>query len=76
MDSSTKPDIADLCAFGAPCTIITIIELAEKLRKLDNRARMCFFMGVMIITLFLYFSTAFLSISDTPSHPHRCSNNL
>src|SRR5258706_3719753 len=30
----------------------------------------------MIIALFLYFSTAFLSISDTPLHPHRCSNNL
>src|SRR5258706_7070495 len=30
----------------------------------------------MIIALFHYFSTTFLSISDTPLHPHRCSNNL
>src|SRR6267154_1452795 len=39
---STKPDVTDLRAFGAPCAIV---EPAEKLKKLDDRARMCFFVG-------------------------------
>ena len=37
-----KPDLADLCAFGALCTIV---EPAAKLKKLDDQARMCFVMG-------------------------------
>ena len=37
-----KPDLTDLCAFGAPCTIV---ELAAKLKKLDDQVRMCFVVG-------------------------------
>ena len=38
----TPPDVSDLCAFGAPCTVV---EPAVKLRKLDNCSSMCFFIG-------------------------------
>ena len=38
----TKPDLADLCAFSAPCAIV---ELVAKLKKLDDQARMCFVVG-------------------------------
>jgi len=38
----TKPDLAHLRAFGAPCSIV---EPLVKLKKLDERARMCFFVG-------------------------------
>ena len=34
--------MTDLHAFGVPCAIV---ELSEKLRKLDDRARMCVFIG-------------------------------
>ena len=37
-----KPDVSHLHAFGAPCAIV---ELNEKLRKLDDRVSMCFFVG-------------------------------
>ena len=37
-----KPDLADLRAFGAPCAIVNP---SEKLRKLDDRASMCVFVG-------------------------------
>ena len=37
-----KPDLAHLRAFGAPCSIV---EPLEKLKKLDDRAKMCFFVG-------------------------------
>ena len=36
-----KPDLAHLCAFGAPCAIIA----KERLNKLDDHATMCFFVG-------------------------------
>ena len=39
---STKPDVAALRAFGAPCALV---ELAEKMKKVDERARICFFLG-------------------------------
>ena len=38
----TKPNISDLQAFGAPCAIIQPV---IKLKKLDDRANMCFFLG-------------------------------
>ena len=38
----TKPDLADLCAFGAPCAIV---KPAAKLKKLDDQVRMCFVVG-------------------------------
>jgi transposase InsO family protein len=38
----TKPDVRNLRAFGAPCAVI---EPSEKLKKLDDRATMCFFVG-------------------------------
>ena len=37
-----KPDVSHLRAFGAPCAIV---EPKERLRKLDDRATMCFFVG-------------------------------
>jgi len=37
-----KRDVLHLCAFGAPCAIV---ELKERLRKLEDRATMCFFVG-------------------------------
>ena len=37
-----EPDLAHLRAFGAPCSIV---EPLEKLQKLDDRARMCCFVG-------------------------------
>ena len=37
-----KPDLAHLCAFSAPCAIVSP---SEKLRKLDDRASMCVFVG-------------------------------
>ena len=37
-----KPDVSHLRAFGAPCAIV---EPKERLRKLDDRASMCFFIG-------------------------------
>ena len=37
-----KPDPAHLCAVGAPCSIV---EPLKKLKKLDDRARMCFFVS-------------------------------
>jgi len=37
----TKPDLAHLCAFGA------IVEPLVKLKKLDERVRMCFFVSYM-----------------------------
>jgi transposase InsO family protein len=37
-----KPDVRDLRAFGAPCAVV---EPSEKLKKLDDRASMCFFVG-------------------------------
>ena len=36
------PDLAELRAFGAPCAIVSP---SEKLRKLDDRASMCVFVG-------------------------------
>ena len=38
----TKPDLADLRAF---CALCTIVELAAKLKKLDDQVRMCFVVG-------------------------------
>ncbi len=38
----TKPDVADLWAFSAPCTIV---KPKEKLNKLDDWAKMCVFIG-------------------------------
>ena len=38
----TKPNISDLWAFGTPCAIVQPV---VKLKKLDNRANMCFFLG-------------------------------
>ena len=38
----TKPDLADLCAFSAPCAIVKPV---AKLKKLDDQARMCFVVG-------------------------------
>lgn len=38
----TKPDVSDLRAFGAPCAVV---KAKEKLKKLDDRARMCMFIG-------------------------------
>ena len=38
----TKPNISDLWAFGAPCAIVQPV---IKLKKLDDRANMCFFLG-------------------------------
>ena len=35
-----KSDVSHLRAFGTPCAIV---ELTERLRKLDDRAMMCFF---------------------------------
>ena len=40
-----KPDVSHLRAFGAPCAIV---EPNEKLRKLDDRASMCFFVGYRV----------------------------
>lgn len=40
---SIKPDLADLRTFGAPCA--NIVEPGAKLKKLDDRATMCFFGG-------------------------------
>jgi len=37
-----KPDVLHLHAFGAPCAIV---EPKEWLRKLDDRATMCYFVG-------------------------------
>ena len=37
-----RPDLAHLRAFGAPCAVV---EPLEKLKKLDDRAAMCFFVG-------------------------------
>jgi hypothetical protein len=37
-----KLDIWDLCAFGAPCTVV---EPSKKLKKLDDQATMFFFIG-------------------------------
>ena len=37
-----KPGVSHLCAFGAPCAIV---KPKEQLRKLDDRATMCFFVG-------------------------------
>ena len=37
-----KPDVSHLRAFGAPCTIV---EPKERLKKVDERATMCFFVG-------------------------------
>jgi len=39
---SAKPDLAHLRAFGAPCTVV---QLLEKLKRLDARSRMCFFVS-------------------------------
>ena len=38
----TRPNISDLRAFGAPCAIV---QPAVKLKKLDDRTNMCFFLG-------------------------------
>ena len=38
----TKPNLANLCAFGALCAIV---EPAAKLKKLDDWVRMCFVVG-------------------------------
>jgi transposase InsO family protein len=38
----TKPDVSHLRAFGAPCAIV---EPQQRLKKLDDRATMCFFVG-------------------------------
>ena len=38
----TPPNMSDLHAFGAPCAVV---ELAVKLRKLDNCLSMCFLVG-------------------------------
>ena len=38
----TKPNISDLWAFSAPCAIVLPV---VKLRKLDDRMNMCFFLG-------------------------------
>ena len=37
-----KPGLADLCAFGALCTIVKPV---AKLKKLDDQVRMCFVVG-------------------------------
>ena len=37
-----KPDVSHLRTFGTP---YAIVELNELLKKLDNRARMCFYVG-------------------------------
>jgi hypothetical protein len=37
-----KPDVWDLRAFGAPCAVV---EPSERLKKLDDRATMLFFVG-------------------------------
>ena len=37
-----EPDLAHLRAFGAPCSIV---EPLEKLRKLDDQASICYFVG-------------------------------
>ena len=37
-----KPDVSHLRAFGVPCAIV---EPKERLKKLDDRATMCFFVG-------------------------------
>ena len=37
-----KPDVSHLRAFGAPCATV---EPKERLRKLDDRTTMCFFVG-------------------------------
>ena len=37
-----EPDVSHLRAFGAPCAVV---EPSELLKKLDNRAKMCFFVG-------------------------------
>jgi len=37
-----KPDLADLRTFGAPCMIA---ELSTRLKKLDDRAKFCVFVG-------------------------------
>jgi hypothetical protein len=37
-----KPDVQDLRAFGAPCAVI---DPSERLKKLDDPATMCFFVG-------------------------------
>jgi len=37
-----KPDVTHLRAFGAPCAII---EVKERLKKLDDLATMCHFVG-------------------------------
>ena len=37
-----KPDLADLRAFGASCAIA---EPSARLKKLDDRARFCVFVG-------------------------------
>ena len=44
-----KPDVLHLRAFGTPCAIV---EPTERLRKLDNRATMCFFLGYKYATRF------------------------
>jgi hypothetical protein len=37
-----KPDVRDLCAFGVLCAVI---KPSKKLKKLDDHAMMCFFVG-------------------------------
>jgi hypothetical protein len=38
----TKPDVSHLRTFRAPCAIV---EPQQRLKKLDDRATMCFFVG-------------------------------
>ena len=42
MASGVKPDVSHLHAFSALCAIV---ELKERLRKLEDRTTMCSFMG-------------------------------
>ena len=44
-----KSDVSHLRAFGTPCAIV---EPTERLRKLDNRATMCFIVGYKYATGF------------------------
>ena len=60
---STKPDVANLRAFSTP---FAIVESTEKLKKLDDRARMCFLMGISTVVVATGFGTRKRKLSLSP----------
>ena len=60
---STKPNVANLRAFSAPCAIV---ESTEQLKKLDDRARMCFLVGINTVVVATGFGTRKRKLSLSP----------